>query len=233
MDRLYVATARPGGRPPVFPFEKVVVQPVKTAGLAVTTPTPTAGTTNVTATKVNAAATAVRTTQPAVQQSVLQQSVTTQSVVQQSVTTQSVVQQSVVQQSVVQPVAGGRLPSGWAQGVDQATGRVYYYHTASGQSQWEPPVSVSEPTPTQSVLKQLPSPARGAVVSADPFGARVNALPSVASAVPHQQTTIQSSAQTAQAANPTPQPKTLLPDSEGVLLLEQVIATVSGTHTRR
>ena len=150
MDRLYHASSTAtsttsksgggvGGKVPVFPFERVNVNAVQ--GLTSTTTNTAATATTAAGVKpvgVGVAATATTS----VQQGGVQRG------------GGFTPQQPVAQPAVATTPAAQVLAPGWAQSTDPASGRVYYFNQATGQSQWEAPLVAAAPTPAPQPIPQ-------------------------------------------------------------------------------
>ena len=142
IDRLYHAatTSKTGGgvgrKVPVFPFERVNVNAIQ--GLNTTTTT-TATTTAAASVKPVIAATTATT---GVQQGGVQRS------------GGFTPQQPLVQPAVATTPAAQVLAPGWAQSTDPASGRVYYFNQATGQSQWEAPLVAAASAPVPQPIPQ-------------------------------------------------------------------------------
>lgn len=158
-DRLYHASPfkAPGERPPVFPFQKIIVNtvlqqqenvPINRAesndasavfskgGAGVTSPQPT---------NPHAAATlkASQSMSAASPNPYNQQSSYTQSS-QQPATMNVSNKPGPVD---IAPAANNALPAGWIQLIDPNSGRPYYCNQTTGVTQWEPPLPEPSPAP--------------------------------------------------------------------------------------
>ena len=148
MDRLYHASSTAtsttsksgggvGGKIPVFPFERVNVNAIQ--GLTTTTINTAATATTAACVKpVGVAATATT----GLQQGGVQRG------------GGFTPQQPVAQPAVATTPAAQVLAPGWAQSTDPASGRVYYFNQAAGQSQWEAPLVAAAPTPVPQPVPQ-------------------------------------------------------------------------------